>query len=379
MASKTNTVKNGQEYYRLSLFLGYDSNGKRKYKEFYGRNKSEAEALKLKFLKNNKRDNSKLTLGSTYYKWLTEVIKVTGVKDSTYTRYLDTYNSAIKDGDLAWVKLGSLSSEHIQRYYNKLAESGRSYAYIQRVNKELKRFFNYCIAQDYILKNYCIGVVIPDQVKQDREIREIEIFTEDEIKKIINKALELHPIYGYIIELLVKTGARQGEILGLTKDCVHADHFTICSTLKRTRDKITEENYIGLHSTKNRSSNRIIYFSTETKEVFKRAKFEQNKQRLANPNYNNELDLVFTTASGRPIEAATLRQFWVRLLKTCGIDYRKMHTLRHTFISNQACAGTKKEIVQAIVGHKKGSIVTDYIYTHLEADYLKNEMKKVIK
>lgn len=379
MASKTNTKINEKEYYKTSVFLGYDNNGKRKYKQIYGKNKSEAEALKLKFLKNNKRDNSKLTLGTTYYNWLTNVLKITGIKDSTYERYLDTYNSAIKGSDLDWIRLGNLSSEHIQNYYNKLAEDGKSYAYIQRLNKELKRFFNYCISRDYIYKNFCIGVVIPDQVKQERQIIDIKIFTDDEIKKIVNKALELHPIYGYIIELLVTTGARQGEILGLTRDCIHSDHFIINSTLKRTRDKNTEEYDIKLHSTKNRSSNRTIYFNTKTKEIFNKAKVEQNKQKLINPNYNNKLNLLFTTSSGRPIEAPTLRQFWVRLLKSCEIDYRKMHTLRHTFISNQARLGTKKEIVQAIVGHKKGSIITDYIYTHLEEDYLKNEMLKVIK
>lgn len=44
MATKTNTKINGKDYFRVTLDLGYDANGKRIRKQFYGKSKKEAES-----------------------------------------------------------------------------------------------------------------------------------------------------------------------------------------------------------------------------------------------------------------------------------------------------------------------------------------------
>jgi len=46
MSVKTNYVKNGKEYYRVTVTVGRDANGKLIRKEFYGKTKKEAEAKK---------------------------------------------------------------------------------------------------------------------------------------------------------------------------------------------------------------------------------------------------------------------------------------------------------------------------------------------
>lgn len=46
MAKRSNYVKNGKGYYRVTVTVGRDANGKLIRKEFYGKTKKEAEAKK---------------------------------------------------------------------------------------------------------------------------------------------------------------------------------------------------------------------------------------------------------------------------------------------------------------------------------------------
>ena len=51
MAVKTNCTKNGKDYYRLSISIGRNADGKIIRKEFYGKSKSDAENKRDEYLK----------------------------------------------------------------------------------------------------------------------------------------------------------------------------------------------------------------------------------------------------------------------------------------------------------------------------------------
>ena len=46
----TNCTINGKDYYRITMDLGVDSNGKRIRKQFLGKNKTDAERKKKKYV-----------------------------------------------------------------------------------------------------------------------------------------------------------------------------------------------------------------------------------------------------------------------------------------------------------------------------------------
>jgi hypothetical protein len=177
MANKTNVTKNGKNYYRVYLDLGRDSNGKRIRKEFYGKSKKDAEN-KLEKYKNGLNSGlannyDKLTLGNVCKLWLFEKIKNT-VKPSTFERYEGIYRLYVKSSSLYPIKLKDLKSLDIQRYYNDLFNSGKSSSVIKNLNKLLKAFFNYCIDEGYIIRNYCIGksITIPETSSVDENKKE---------------------------------------------------------------------------------------------------------------------------------------------------------------------------------------------------------------
>ena len=109
MAVKTNYSKGNHKYFRTSLLLGYDSNGKKIYKEFYGKTKSEAEKKKEEYkydLKNGLNKNAENeTMNDSFKIWLLEVIMPSGIKTSTFETYESIYRLYIKDSTLGIRKI----------------------------------------------------------------------------------------------------------------------------------------------------------------------------------------------------------------------------------------------------------------------------------
>lgn len=379
MARKTNKEVNGYKYFRTSLFLGYKPNGKKHIKEFYGKSQSEADAKKEAYIKGGKIETSNITLGNGFLNWLENVIRISGITHTSYDAYYLIYKNDIVGSKLEWLRIDSIKAVQIEEYYSDMFKNGKSYAKISKLNKMLKRYFKYCLVHELISDNPCEKVTIPMEVKRTKQTKEIEIFTNEEMNKIIKEANAKYPIYGCIIELLFKLGARQGEILGLKRSNVFDDKLLINSNLKAEKDYSNNKMVLVLNQTKNNNSIREIFFGEEIKKILKKAKALQNEQRLINVDYKNDYDLVFTTSTGNPINARNLLRFWTRLLKRLKIDYRDMHTIRHTFISNCAKNGIELKIVQKIVGHGVGSKITESIYTHYRKEEIKENMLRVIK
>ena len=92
MAVKTNCNKNGQSYFRATASVGRDSNGKLIRKEFYGKSKSEAEAMRDEYLLGIKNglniDTRNILLGKLMHTWLFETVRVSDrIKPTTFEKY----------------------------------------------------------------------------------------------------------------------------------------------------------------------------------------------------------------------------------------------------------------------------------------------------
>ena len=53
------------------------------------------------------------------------------------------------------------------------------------------------------------------------------------------------------------------------------------------------------------------------------------------------------------------------------------HMLRHTFITRCQESGIPLVVIQTLVGHVKGSSITNDIYTSVSTDFMKQEIKKI--
>ncbi|ADK13128.1 MULTISPECIES: tyrosine-type recombinase/integrase [Clostridium] len=372
MATKTNCIRNGKKYYRLRVDLGRDSDGNRIRKTFYGKSKKDAED-KLQEYKNGlnsglSNDYDKLTLGNVCKLWLFEKIKNT-VKPSTFERYEGVYRIYIKSSPLYPVKLKELKSLDIQRYYNDLFNSGKSTSIIKNLDKLLKSFFNYCIDEGYIVRNYCIGksITIPESNSVNENKKDdITVFTVDEQNQFIN-AVQDHRLKALFL-LDLGTGLREGEILGLKWSDIDFENCTL--SVKRAIKGVTliegtKRNYHLIEQTpKTKNSIRTIPFPENLIPILEKHQLQQKEEKIkAGPAYTKN-DYVFCTELGLPIDPRNLRRSYERVLKNNNIPYKKFHSLRHTFATRLFENNVPLKTVQMLLGHSNINITAN-IYTHV--------------
>lgn len=372
MANKTNCIRNGKKYYRLRVDLGRDSNGKRIRKTFYGQSKKDAEN-KLEKYKNGLNaglatDYDKLTLGNVCKLWLFEKIKNT-VKPSTFERYEGVYRLYVNNSPLYPIRLKDLKSLDIQRYYNDLFNSGKSSSVIRNLNKLLKAFFNYCVNEGYIVRNYCVGksITIPESNSVDENKEDdITVFTLDQQNQFIN-AVQGHRLKALFL-LDLGTGLREGEILGLKWSDIDFEKCTL--SVKRAIKGVTliEGNKRQYHLIeqipKTKNSVRTIPFPENLVPILKKHRLQQKEERIKAGSAYTKNDYVFCTELGLPTDPRNLRRSYERLLKRYNIPYKKFHSLRHTFATRLFENGVPLKTVQMLLGHSNINITAN-IYTHV--------------
>ncbi|MBZ9633020.1 tyrosine-type recombinase/integrase [Clostridium sp. FP1] len=388
MANKTNTDVNGHKYFRIRLLIGYDSNGKKVFKTFYGKSKSEAELKRNEFkqdLKNGMNaDAGELTLNAAFKDWIFNVIMPSGIKTSTFETYESIYRLYINDSEIGIKKIKDIKSHMIQVYLNKLYKNGKKYPIILKLTKLLKRFFNYEIETDVIIKNPCLSIKVPGQINylKEKNSNEVLVFSREERDLIIEYLYKTNSRIASIAYLGFSLGMREGEILGLSWDDIDQVNcvLSIKQSLRYTKDFDEEGNKVGgsmkLTIPKTMSSVRQIEYTESFNDMWERAKAQNTKDALNVGNsFNNEDNLVFTNALGEPLNKRYVIRQWQKALGDLELIYRPFHTTRHTFVTHMAIDGVPESITQSIIGHKKGSEVTHKIYTHINRESTKKVLE----
>jgi integrase len=375
MARKTNIEINGSEYFRVTASIGRDSNGKLIRKQFYGASKKEAEAKRDEYLNGIKNglnfDYKTLTFGPLIHSWLFEKIRVSiEIKPSTFQRYEGIYRNYIKSSKLYGLKISDIKPIQIQRYYNELYENGKGSNPIKTLNKLIKTFFNYAVDEGYILKNPCLGkkIIIPGKTDTtDIDSEDIKIYTDEEIN-LLKNTLKSHRLKACIL-LALGTGLRLGELLALEWTDISDDY----SELKVQRS-IKEVNIISadgskeyktiIQTPKTKNSIRTVPIPSNLIPILTEHRINQEKEKNKVGNSYIESNFVFTTELGKNIDSNNLRKSFKRILDKAGIEHKKFHSLRHTYITKLFEAGVPLKTVQILAGHADIS-VTANIYTHV--------------
>ena len=381
MATKTNIKINNKDYYRITIDLGRDSNGKRIRKQFYGKSKREAENKKIKFLEkyNTGITDKKLYIGETMHKWLFEVVKTGNLKDSSFDKYEGIYRNYFKDSPISIMPLDAIQPLDIQMYYNKLFKLGKSSNVIKNAHKLLKQFFQYCEDNNYIDRNPASGkkVTIPANKNTEKYNKEVEIFTNEEMKMLLNSKENTFIRYAALISFA--TGMRRGEILGLKEsdidykeNQIHIRRSAVTATKISEDEKRHKITYLS--STKTGSSTRDIPLQQGLIPIIKKAIILKKEMVLNGVNINNEFkDIIFISKDGNLINASNFEKSWIYFLKRCGVEHKKFHSLRHTYATRQFEAGIPVKTVSKLLGHKSTDITLD-VYTHV----IKQEKEKAI-
>ena len=309
---------------------------------------------------------SKLTVGG----WL-------GIWVENYTQNLKpytkkSYNTQIKKHikpALGAIKLTSLNTVEIQRFYNGLLKGKEdteplSPKTIKNIHGVLHKALEQAVEIGYLRYNVSDACKLPRVEKPNikpLEEKEMAVFLE---------AIKGHQYENiYIVDLF--TGMRQGEILGLTWDCINFKNGTIL--IYRQLQKIDGEYHFV--SLKNDKSRRIMPAPAVMRVLQNQRQIQNEWKFKAGAAWENS-DLVFTNQLGGHLAHFTVYKHFKKVVREIGIPDARFHDLRHSYAVAALQAGDDVKTVQETLGHHAASFTLD-VYGHVSERMMKDSSKRM--
>lgn len=356
-------VKRSDGRYQAAVYV-LTPTGHRIRKYVYGKTWDEANAERLKLLDNNRRGvpstSSTMTLDSYLDYWLRDVA-AHELRVSTFARYQALVDGYIRP-HIGTKKLNRLTPGDIRQLMVNLERapgkggkplSGRTRQFIHAV---LRSALQHAVREDLAGRNVA-KLVSPPKA----EPGEVIPLDRQQARDFLAAARE-HWLCALWL-LLVMTGLRRGEALGLTWSDVNFASGTMW--VRRTLQKIDGEFIVG--EPKSRRSRRVITLPTVCIQALQRhreiaaARADVSQRQ---PLSHQPSDLIFTTRTGRPIDPRSINKAFARLLKRAAISPSRVHDLRHTCASLLLLDGASDREVMELLGHSSTHITMN-IYAHV--------------
>lgn len=379
---KKTVTRKGQEYtyWEAQVTVGADpGSGKQIRKTFTGKTQKEVrekmQAAAVAVQDGDFFEPARMTVSEWLDLWLKEYSA--DWKYKTKEKYEVVCRVHLKPA-LGATKLSKLTTPQIQSYYNELGRTGKVTAKkdkngkiverreplspksIRLVHGVLSKALNTAVRVGYIKRNAAELCTTPKLEK-----KEISPLTDAQIKEFVS--LCAREDYGRIYKLILFTGLREGEALGLTWDCV--DFKTGTLKIKQQLQRQGEKD--ELVPLKN-SKPRYLTAPAFVMQLLTDEHTHQIEQRLAAGELwqgwqsleEMKTGLVFLKDDGINITAAALYQRYKHLAEMIGKPESRVHDLRHTFAVLSLQNGDNVKTVQDNLGHATAAFTLD-VYGHV--------------
>lgn len=228
----------------------------------------------------------------------------------------------------------------------------------------LQSIFTFAVSQDYMKESPARNVILPSKKATAENKR--NYLTEDELPIFLNLFKE-YSVLNTIVKLLLFTGMRSGECLGLQWDDIGFSNKTI--TIRHTLSDVGGKHF--LTTPKSKSSRRYISMSDSVAELLKEHKKHQLELQFALSNTFIHPEMVFTSDTGNYKDRSSLNTSFRNRIKGTKFDFLTLHSLRHCNATLLLNSGVDIKVVSDHLGHSDIGITAD-IY----ADVLASTRKK---
>jgi len=357
--------KHGQDRWLIRMYVRRDEQGKqifhnhlvrgtRKDAERYAR-KREVERDQQMFI-----EPSKLPLSVFLDTWLDEYVKPR-VAPRTCADYRYSMEKYVipRIGAITLNRLQSMPME-FQKLINEVASSENKAG--QKTIRTAQYVFT--ILKQAMKQAHALGLIARnpmEHMKRPRgEAKEMRPLTPDEAVQFLEASVfdRLHVLFA----LLIETGLRPGEALGLCWQDIDFEHRLIFvrHSLERLR--------IGwrLKEPKTKRSRRQIPLTTTTIELLRDHRQNQLQTRIGSKAEYVDHGFVFATNSGEPLRKNNvLRRHFKPILQAAGLPSGiRLYDLRHTCATLLLLAGENPKVVAERLGHASVTMTLDR-YSHV--------------
>ena len=328
-----------------------DATGKR-YIQVSGDNKKEAERQLRQVLNQiesglYRPDGKKKKFSEYAETWVEE--KKVDLKYNTWITYQGQTRRFLLDPDLGLAdrKLATIDRPAVMNFKTKMM---KKYSKLSNRTVNATLILLGSILQSALMDGFITVNAARLVKKLPLEHREMEILKPKEIQKVLAAAKEKDWDLYVMIYVLVMTGMRRGEMLGLDWKSINFAEKTIVIRRSYTSNRFQKP--------KTRLSRRSVNM---TPSVIKTLK--EHRVKRGNPSSST---LLFDRGDGKPQDPTNLsKDIWTRLLRAAGIrESVRIHDLRHTFCSMLLAQGASPKYIQSQLGHSSIMVTMDR-YGHL--------------
>lgn len=217
---------------------------------------------------------------------------------------------------------------------------------VKRIKNLLNTIFDYAYDNDLVEKN-------PVQARSVKSVdlsytpKNTKAYTTEEISIILANAKGWFKIF---MELSFKLGLRTGECMALKWSDFDFDTEKLSLQRSITRGVITEQN---INSSSNKNHFRKIQLFPDLVKLLK------NYYELRPSD-----EWLFINKDGRYYrESKTIVDYHLKpLLKEINVEYKTLYATRRSYASVMSYGGENLEDIQKVMGHSKGSKITEKHY-----------------
>ncbi len=348
-----NVQKRKDGRWECSIMIGFQKDGRRKRKSFYGRTRNEA-LEKLQDYRENMKNGLQLDPKLLFSTWADTWFEShkENISPTTQASYGYLLN-ALKEV-LGKRKLMDIRALDIENVLLEFRREGKSDSYVSKARGMLYQIMRKAEANELIRRN---PVACAEKMRSFKPEQTKEAFTEDEVRELMR---DLPTDWmGNSIRLMLSTGIRMQELLALEPYLIEPDGSVvhIRQAVKVVKGKIS----VG--GTKSRESTRDVPIPMNLRPIVAGLRNTENKYIFQSP------------FKEQPYDPKHYREKFKDYVSNVG-EVRALtpHSCRHTYVSQMQALGVDLPIIQSIVGHADLDMTQHYL--HVQNPVKQNAVQK---
>jgi len=227
---------------------------------------------------------------------------------------------------LGRVNVGEITKEDLEAFLAKMVKEGYTPKSISRKINSTRTFYRFMKLNQMVVEDPSLLVAHPKY-----QLAPPRILTPTEYRALRDAARN-DPRMSAIIELLLQTGIRIGELTALMLSDIQKESLHVPSIEKH------EERSVPLNKRAQEALNKYLEIRPKVTEVH-----------------------VFITKSGKPFLIRNIRTSVERYFRLAEIKNAKVNDLRHTFVAHHLKHGASIVLLSKILGHKRISTTERYL------------------